>query len=208
MDIKLEQRTESGWKDATTLVQNKYKRTFDADVMPKPDCFVACYVPSLEGTGSELVACTGVTFGSSKRFFSERYLDEPVEALLSRVDGVPVSRESIVEVGSLASIQRDVGSELVRITPLLMWCLGKQYIFCTASQPLRRLFTRVGITFQPLAESNISRLDEADRGRWGSYYELQPETGYIRLGGHADLISNSVKRYRFSVARETRSAQP
>lgn len=129
MKIRIVPKSSNDWSKALNLVREKYKRTFGADVLPNPDYFVVCVLPSEVSDGdTQIVACAGLTFSSTAPLFSEQYLDEPIERLISRLEGKSVSRNAIVEVGSLASLKHNIGTELVKVLPILIWCLGKQYI--------------------------------------------------------------------------------
>jgi hypothetical protein len=202
MDIKLAHRGSPEWTNAVDLVRQKYRRVFEADAMPDPDCFVVCLKPDAATGGSRVVACAGMTFGHARPFFSEQYLDEPIQHVLSRMENQQVSRESIVEIGSMASVERNAGIELIRILPLMTLCMGKQYGLMTSTEQLRGIFDFVGIPFVPLTESDGQRLGANALQAWGRYYENAPMTGFIRVEQVRNLAAQAVGRYRFSFSNE------
>lgn len=89
------------WQDAAELVARSYAEAFGATSFSKPDRFVTASVHRPGGT--EVLACTGLTFGTHRPFFAERYLDAPVETVVSGVFDLPCSRDDLIEVGPLAS---------------------------------------------------------------------------------------------------------
>jgi hypothetical protein len=185
------------WQSAAELVARSYAEAFGATSFSKPDRFVTASVHRPDGM--EVLACVGLTFGSTKPFFAERYLDEPVEVLVSRRFEVPCTREDLVEVGPLASAGARAGSELMRIFPVFMWALGKRYVLCTATRTLEQLFGRLGYAFQPVADADPSRLAPEDQSQWGTYYDNAPRTGVMRLDTLAhSFFLNSVGRYRLA----------
>jgi hypothetical protein len=187
------------WSQAVALVREKYRRSFDAEVKPNPDCFIVCTVDDGIGAGaSKVVACAGLRFSSEGRLFSEQYIDEPIEQIISRVEWRPASRDAIVEVGSLASIEHRAGTELVRVIPILTSCLGKRYILCTITASLKLIFDAVGLDFQPIRSAEVTRLGPGEQDKWGSYYEQRPQTGYIRLDAIAEMFARNEGRSRFS----------
>ncbi|XXX78180.1 thermostable hemolysin [Sorangium sp. So ce134] len=199
MQFKVAFGSSDDWDQAVDLVRQKYRRSFGAEVMPSPDCFVVCTADHGLGAGApKVVACAGMTFSSDARLFSERYIDEPIEQIISRMERRPASREAIVEVGSLASVERRAGTELIRVVPILAWCLGKRYILCTITASLKLIFDAVGLNFQPIRGADAARLGAGEQDKWGSYYDQAPQTGYIRLEGIAEVFARNTGRYRFT----------
>ncbi|MGK3992699.1 thermostable hemolysin [Sorangium sp. So ce1024] len=197
MQFKVSFGPSDDWSQAVDLVRQKYRRSFGAEVMPNPDCFVVCTTEP--GAGApKVVACAGLTFSSDSRLFSEQYIDEPIEQVISALERRPASRDAIVEVGSLASVEHRAGTELVRVVPILAWCLGKRYILCTITANLKLIFDAVGLNFQPVRGADAARLGDGAHEKWGSYYDQRPQTGYIRLDAIAEVFSRSTGRYRFS----------
>ncbi|WP_437630016.1 thermostable hemolysin [Sorangium sp. So ce854] len=199
MHFKVSFAPSDDWSQAVDLVRQKYRRSFGAEVTPSPDCFIVCTIERGPGVGaSKVVACAGLTFSSGARLFSEQYIDEPIEQVISALERRPASRDAIVEVGSLASTEHRAGTELIRVVPILAWCLGKRYILCTVTADLKLIFDAVGLNFQPVRGADVARLGGGEQERWGSYYDQRPETGYIRLDAIAEVFSRSTGRYRFS----------
>lgn len=197
MKLSIIRRTSETWSTCVTLVQERYAAAFGAEVAPDPDAFLTGRV--LSDTGSmQLAACAGLTFGSARPFFSERYLDDKIEVLIGQRLGTSPDRQRIVEVGALAGGAAGSGKELIRVTPVISWCLGMQYIFCTATQPLTKTFNRLQIPFIPLCQASKSRLDPKDQERWGKYYENEPWAGVIPLTDIAPLFADATGRYSFS----------
>jgi hypothetical protein len=185
------------WQSAADLVQKSYAEAFGATSFSKPDRFITATNHRLGQT--EMLACAGLSFGIDRPFFLERYLDAPVEEIVSSRFDLPCERDDLVEVGPLASTGAKAGTELLRIFPVFMWALGKRYVVCTATKTLEALLGRIGYIFQPLADADAGRLDNADQSAWGSYYDNAPRTGVMRLDTLAhSFFLNSVGRYRMA----------
>jgi hypothetical protein len=176
------------------LVRARYASSFDADVEPNPDAFVVSH----EDATSEITACTGLTFASEAPLFSERYLDDPIESYIGRLFGATPDRQRVVEVGALASRRHGSGKELIRLASVITWCLGMQYVLCTATDQLISLFRYLKIPFAPLRAASRDRLAATQRERWGRYYDTKPVVGVIPLSGIASLISDTTGRYSFA----------
>jgi hypothetical protein len=196
MKLIVARRPAATWAYCAELVREKYAKNFNAEVNPNPDAFVAGHSGVI--AADTVSACAGITFGSDKPFFSERYLDGDIGAEIERMFGLRPDRQRIVEVGPLASRQDGAGKEIIRLTPVLTWCLGMRYILCTATEPLIKLFHLLKIPFSPLQAASRDRLLPAERERWGSYYDARPVVGVIPLNGIASLFSDITGRYSFT----------
>ena len=192
MEIKLIDRHSVDWVKAVTLVKSKYLEYFGATIDPNPDYFAVYY-----DAEASIKACGGISLAQSQPFFSEKYLRHSVAESIAAKLNSPVLREDIVEVGALASISHNAGSELIRLIPLLAWCKGKKYIFCTATRSLSRQFDRLGINFTELEAATPEALDANERERWGSYYSAAPSTGFINLSEMSESFMSNTGRYAF-----------
>ncbi len=202
MHIKLAFRGSPDWNNAVDLVRQKYRRVFEADTMPDPDCFVVCLKSQAAGGPRRVVACVGMSFGTTRPFFSEKYLEQPIHEVLTRMENQHVPREAIVEIGSMASVERNAGLELIRILPMMTLCLGKQYGLMTSTEQLRGIFQGVGIPFVPLQASDGQRLGAEALQAWGRYYDNVPWTGVIRLEQVKNLVAQALTRYHFSFSTD------
>ena len=162
LSVRVIDRSSLDWEQAEYLVQQTYRRRFDAVIQPNPDRFAVVFRDQ-DGCGSEMLACAGIKFGEKGKLFSEQYLDEPIEVIMQRQLCEPVPRNSIVEIGALASTGRKAGSELVRLLPMIVWCLGHRFALCTATGELQLLFRRFDINFTPLRDASVNRLPAAPR---------------------------------------------
>ncbi|GAA2592311.1 thermostable hemolysin [Streptomyces tubercidicus] len=196
MQIDLAHRSTSSWLDAADLAREVYAQAYGADVAPRPDSFIVAR-PAC-GAAEEPcapLACAGLTFGRDQELFSERYLETGVEdAALARL-GASVDRRRVVEVGALATRRASVGRELIRATPIIAWCLGMEYILCTATRSLITTLERTGISFVPFGPADPRRLTPDEAARWGTYYDQEPQVGVIPLNALDRLFSDATGRY-------------
>jgi hypothetical protein len=202
MDIKLCFRGTLDWTNAVALVREKYKENFKADITPDPDYFVVVSEQAPGGAARRIMACAGLSFGLSKPFFSERYIDEPVEQLLSRLEKTAVARESIVEVGSITSMDRTASIRMMKLLPMIAMRLGKQYGFFTLTKQMRQIFQFLGVPSQAICAAEGTRLSPEALAKWGTYYQSEPVTGFLRVADQAGLIAEALERYQFSFRQD------
>ncbi len=106
--------------------------------------------------------------------FLERYLDEPIERVLSRCSGLPVAREGIVEVGNFAA--RGPGGARLMITALtdLLDSQDFRWVVFTGTAMLLNSFERLNLSMVELGEADPARMG-ADLSSWGRYYDTHPQ---------------------------------
>lgn len=130
----------------------------------------------------EIAAAAGWRGAGSERLFLEHYLDQPIEAAVSRLAGHPVQRERIVEVGNLAAEMRGGSVDIILHLAAHLDRLGYEWVAFTATSKLIGIFQRLGLPPLALAPADPQRLG-AQAADWGSYYASAPVVvaGRIRL---------------------------
>ena len=160
------------------FIQQRFRQVHGADIRHfMPELF------GLDDAGGALCAVAGVRRAAQEPLFLERYLDEPIEPLISAAAGRPVDRAGIVEVGNLAAC--DTGSarlSIISITYLLA-VAGLEWVAFTGNAGLVNSFHRLGLKPVTLCPADPQRQGE-DRHIWGRYYDTQPwvHVGNIRAG--------------------------
>ncbi|WP_442772537.1 thermostable hemolysin [Paenirhodobacter enshiensis] len=149
-----------------TYIRDEFRRVFGADIQPAQVPMIA----ARNGDGAP-IAAAGLRIREDG-FFSEIYLDQPIETALSDAFGAPVERNDIVEVVSLASSAPLAVLPLIEAITEAGRRMGKRCAVFTATTPLFRLLTRTGVPLQRLTPARSDRIDRPDR--WGTYYETDP----------------------------------
>ena len=148
---------------------------------------------SLRDEQGEIIAAAGYRVADTAPLFLERYLPQPVEALLDR-DAVPhVSRTRIVEVAHLSASQAGAGKRLIHLMGPHLAGLGLEWVVSTLTQELQHLFVRLGITPLALGVADPALLG-ALASDWGSYYDHRP----VVVAGRIDLALRMLERRRRS----------
>lgn len=172
-----------GRAGAEAFIREVYVRRFGADV----DSFAPVLVTLGEGDG--IVAAAGYRGAGETALFLERYLPQPVEAMLAAHAGHAPPRRRIVEVGHLAATLPGEGRRLIQLLGPHLAREGYQWVVSTLTQELRRLFLRIGVAPLSLAAADPAALGAAAQ-RWGSYYEHAP----VVLAGHLPQALRHLQR--------------
>ncbi|QBE65835.1 thermostable hemolysin [Pseudoduganella lutea] len=173
---------------AVELARAVYLRAYGATTAPSPHRFIVC----IDLATGAAIACAGLSFAGRAPLFSEHYMDAPVEQALAGLFQRNVARRDVAEVSTLATIEPTIGTELMRVMPLVCWYMGLRGVVCTVTTKLRRCFEAMKLQFHPLAEADPDRLPFVRGVNWGTYYDTRPMTGVIRvdtLGEYFDTVS-------------------
>lgn len=130
------------------------------------------------------ISCAASLRFSTDGFFSEHYLDRPIEAVIADRTGALPDRGRVAEVGSLAAGRpgevRDMVCGIVR----MLQDRGMGWAFFTATARLRTYLRRAGIPLIDLAAADPARIEAAET--WGTYYRQDP---HVMLVGDAMLAA-------------------
>lgn len=129
---------------------------------------------------NEIQAVVGFRSAEKDSLFLEQYLPEPAEVLLD------TERESIVEIGGFAALNRAAALPLMREAADSLQQLGFATAVCAANAPIRSCLKKLGIEFSEIGVATPGRVGES-AGSWGSYYKSSPKViaGDIASGVNA-----------------------
>ncbi len=167
---------------AEQLIAEVYALHYAARVTTFPATLIA-----MMSDRRALLCAAGLRFATDG-FFSECYLDAPVDEVLTGLRSSPVRRELVFEVTSLASrAPHMVGSFLRKIIDCGE-AAGFEWAFFTATAPLKALLERIGLPLMPLATADRARV--ANPESWGTYYQLSPSVYAV----HRNLVGACMGR--------------
>lgn len=131
-----------------------------------------------------LVAAVGYRDAARHTLFLEKYLEKPIEDVLSAHVGQPVRRRDIVEVGNLADAAPGGARAAIIILTAFLHSAGYRWVVFTGVPKLRNAFGRLGLDPIELTHADPLHLTAEERQEWGSYYAGQPVVmgGDIRQG--------------------------
>jgi hypothetical protein len=131
----------------------------------------------------QVLAAVGIGDAGSERLFLEYYLDVPVEHAIAIRGDITCSRERIVEIGNLASLDRHASRRLFLSLSQLLYSQGYEWAVFTGCTSLQRMFAALGIETLSLGRALQSCLPQ-DQQTWGSYYEDNPQVvaGRVNCG--------------------------
>ena len=163
------------------LARSVYLAQHHAVLSAFPDVMVAAVDPQ----GVPL--CVAGLRTAESGFFSETYLDWPVENAISQATGSPVRRDSVLEVSTLASLRPGCTFKLVDHIFRFAHQTGTEWGLFTATRRLRLLLRRGGLGLTELTAARPDRI--TDPSVWGRYYDADPVVCAIEVANSAPAES-------------------
>lgn len=172
-----------------SFIYNQFKLKHGAEIR-----YFMPYLLSLENSNKEVISAAGFRPACNENLFLEQYLDESVETLLSGFFRRSIQRESIIEVGNLASDCPGSSRLMIMSMTSLFEQQGFEWVVMTGTNELLNIFRNLKLQPIPITQAEASRLCDK-QSNWGSYYTHDPRVmaGNIRKG-HRELIKS--KHYR------------
>ncbi|MEO9382931.1 thermostable hemolysin [Chromobacterium phragmitis] len=182
MKIRVAKHGTALWNLAATAVQEKYQNAYEAQVEPNPENFVVAM-----DDNQNTLACASITFAEHISLFSEQYLEKPIELLVREMWQREYYRSDIAEIGNLISNDKNASLSIIKLVPLLAWCMGAKALLCTVTPKVASLLKACDIEFEPICAADPAKVAGGARA-WGSYYDSHPVTGLIHVANHRALF--------------------
>lgn len=152
--------------DVEDLVTAVFLAEYGAVVRQFPELMIAV----VDGHGQ--AQCAAALRDQESGFFSEQYLDQPIESVIALAAAQPVTRSGIVELSSLAARRPTGLLALLRGFAEFGLATGRQWGVFTATARMRHLAARIGVPVIDLGKATPDRLQNPQD--WGTYYAHDP----------------------------------
>jgi hypothetical protein len=172
-----------------STIRSAFRRDHGARLTTLPRWLVA-------KTDDAGVICAASLRFAEDGFFSEHYLDQPIEQLIAMHSGDHPSRAVLAEVGSLAAERPGEVREMIGGIIRFLQARGTRWAFFTATARLRTLLRRSGISLIELAPADPARIDFVET--WGTYYLQDPRVVMASdemLAATPRPVIGSIERY-------------
>lgn len=159
-------RDDPARQSVEAFIAGHYLRIYQAKALEFPDRLIVA-------TGADgAILCAAGLRTEEDGFFSEVYLDVPVETLLSDLCRCSVARREIFEISTFASRAPSVVPAFVEDIICFGETNGFSWSFFTATSRLQRMAQRLGFSTLRLGDADRRRVAHPER--WGDYYLTQP----------------------------------
>jgi Thermostable hemolysin len=173
--------------------ENFIRKIYAAEYGAQLETFPS-HIFALLNDRDEIVCAAGFRF-QDDGFFSERYLDSPIEQALSAVSQRTIARGEIFEVTTFASRMPRATVGFIESIGRFGEANGFVWSFFTLTRRLHRLVERLGHPLTHLADADYRRIP--DHERWGTYYDSEPKVFAIARSRLASIAMGCKVRDRF-----------
>jgi Thermostable hemolysin len=161
--------------EVETFIYNVFKAAYGAEI--------TLFMPNLVALRDKdniLMGAFGLKPASNGPLFLEQYLDEPIEALVSKNLGKTIKRSQITKIGNLAVANpRNAGVLIAHVIQHSL-NMGIEWCVATAHHSLQNGVVKGGRDVYPLFPADKARLTLEEQAKWGSYYDRMPQVVAIR----------------------------
>lgn len=168
------------------FIRDIYYRTYSAKPATLPKTLLARYNDLGE------ILCAAGLRTSKDSFFSECYLDQPIERALATATGINVRRADICEVTTLVSKSAHETGGFIDDIASQIADHGFRWSFYTLTNRLALLLKRKGLSPIDLAPAEACRV--ASPETWGRYYLTSPRVFAVsveHLGARAISVGGT-----------------
>jgi len=150
------------------FVHDRYAEIYGAELTE----FMPYILGIFDPRGAPLAA-VGLCPAEGTRLFLEQYLDRAVEDEIAPSAGRRIPRETIVEIGNLATAHPGMLRPIIVAMTFFLRDAGFDWVVFTAVPRLKNSFVKLGLPLTEIAPADPARL-RAGRERWGNYYNTRP----------------------------------
>jgi len=181
--------------EVEALIRDVYAREYGAKIKAFADLLIA--LPAKTGG---YLAAAGLRIGDG--FFSELYLDRPIEDVLSEHWHPPATRSEIAEVSTLAASHPHASYALIAGIIAHLRNKNVRFAFFTVTERLHMMLKRVGVPAHVLAPARMDKVKNPQD--WGLYYDTNPRVVAI----HDAFVSLPASDISHDDRVETATAPP
>ncbi len=173
-------------------IRQVYKTTYNATLRSFP------YLIAADVDDEETIGCAVGLRMTTDGFFSECYVDRPLDEIVSEIALETIARDRIVEITNLAS---NSSCSLARMVPSIVEFThqnGMEWAVFTITPRLKKRFCRMKFPIREICAAERSRV--ANPEDWGSYYETLPMVAVLKIP-RPESIDAAVERPALPVSK-------
>lgn len=186
-------RSSERWKQCEEIAIAQFKKNYSAEININIDTFITNSIQREEK--EEVFACIGYKFyNKNKPFFIEQYFKKPLPTIVKEITGLTYLPDEICELGTMASIGRRDGVELLKQLPFLTTFLNKKVGFVTITKQVQFLLQKINLPYWIVCKADKNKI--LHQNQWGTYYDQNPVCAFI-------IVDEALKQSQKTYARST-----
>jgi len=171
------------YQEIKSFIENIFYRSYSAKIsvnFPK--------IMALTNRNDKLISAVGIRNAADNRLFLEQYLDKNIEEILSDLTQSKVERSDIVEIGSLASSQKNSARCLYVALSAYLKNENYQYAVMTGTEYLLKYFEKAGLKPRIITKAKQSKLIDQNVD-WGTYYKTNPKVMVLDVANGYQVLN-------------------
>lgn len=169
--------------EAKLFIQDIYQKHYKAKIKVTYPSIMA-----ILDKNNNILSAVGIRVADSQKLFLEQYLDDEIEDILCDKYKKIITRNQIVEIGSLASSGNGMSKFLFVALAAYLRKKGYLYTVMTGTYNLRNSFKKLNLKPIIICEADENKLiNKSDD--WGSYYNTKPKV----MAGNIDSGFKTLK---------------
>ncbi|MCB1583945.1 MAG: thermostable hemolysin [Xanthomonadales bacterium] len=156
-------------KSAETFINAGYAKHFGAHLAE----FSPIILTVKDFFNNRILGAVGLRYADGQSLFSENYLSEPIESLLSEKTNQKIKRKQVIE---LSHFVVDKNTDVNVVFPMIgqfLKTLDVDWAVYTLSRPIKSAFQRLGIQLTHLQHAYADAI-KVSKTNWGHYYDFKP----------------------------------
>lgn len=171
---------------AEAAVKKIFRSAHGADITSFLPCLLTAEI------NQRIAAVVGVRSAVNQPLFLEQYLNFPIETAIKNINGLDISRTSLVEIGNLVSCKTGISRQLFIVLAFALAQANIEWVSFTATTQVEQVLAKLSL--QPVIIGQASEASLANgNGNWGSYYVDRPN---VCVGN----VYNAVHELKKSIA--------
>jgi len=200
LDLLLIGKSDARRAEVEEFSKNIYRRFYSAELTSFPTELLAITYET-----KEIISCIGMRSAATSSLYLEQYTARTIEKEVAALTGRNVSREQIVEIGTLAIRSKSTCRMIISALAGVLVKRKEKYLVFTAVKTFRNTLTHLKVPFMRLTVASAAQLK--DNSEWGSYYNASPEVILIDIESCRVVLKELINNADTTVAKTKTTAE-
>ncbi|WP_218944339.1 thermostable hemolysin [Marinicella rhabdoformis] len=159
-----------------SFIANGYQKHFNATLVE----FFPVILAIKEIDSGHILGAVGLRYAEGDQLFSEKYLMQSIESLISVKEGQSIDRKEVIELGHFIVSETSNVNTVMPLVAQFLKSLDVKWAIYTLSRPIKIAFKRMGIQLTHLQLADPEALRHS-KTNWGNYYDFKPAVYYSSI---------------------------
>ncbi len=163
-------------KSAEQFINEGYAKHFEAHLAE----FSPIILTVKDFHSNRILGAVGLRYADGQSLFSENYLSESIESLLTEKNNQKIKRKQIIELSHFVVDQNTDVNVVFPMIGQFLKTLDVDWAVYTLSRPIKSAFQRLGIQLTHLQHAYAGAV-KGGKTDWGHYYDFKPAVYFSNI---------------------------